>query len=791
MKADRMRRAASLISLVLFAACTTLAGAHFDALFGTADPTRFDRPAVPPAGESYARVIQPILDRRCVVCHACYDAPCQLKTTSWEGLARGASKTPVYDATRLLAATPSRLFVDADKPSEWRARDFFPVLNERAPTPEANRTAGLVHRMLALKQQHPLPTEGIVEGGLDFSINRQAMCPAQTETEIDEYERRTPMGGMPFGLPGLSRTEHGTLTRWLAQGAPYEGPPAMPAPVTERIASWERFFNGDALKTRLFARYAYEHLFLAHLYFHDDAERHYFKLVRSATPPGQPVQLIATRRPVDDPGVARVYYRIEPERETIVAKTHMPYALNDARMARWRTLFLDAPYTVGRLPGYSAATAANPFATFADLPVGARYRFMLDEAQFTIMGFIKGPVCRGQMALDVIEDHFWVSFLAPADDYDAAMSGLLMRDENLLRLPTGSSNTGVLIPWVHYAELENKYLKAKSTALARYLAGPHKLDMGLIWDGDGGNDNAALTVFRHYDSASVVKGMVGDPPKTAWVIGYPLLERIHYLLVANFDVYGNIGHQLNSRLYMDFLRMEGEFNFLMFLPRAQRKVVRDQWYRGDRLGTREQVYGGPSTTLAVESGIRYAPGDSPGDAKEALFGLLKKRLAPVLDTRFELGREAPPVLPALRDLASVRGAALQWFPEAALLAVDMPDGSSTTFSLLRDTGHASVSHLLGERKELRHDEDTLTVAPGVIAGYPNAFYRAGAAQLPAMSAALRELRSEADYAAFAQRWAVRRTDPAFWAFSDTVHERYAREQPLEAGVLDYNRLENR
>ena len=167
-----MRRVASLISvIILVAACTTIATHRFDDLFGPADPQRFDHPLAPPPGQSYAQTIQPILDRRCVVCHACYDGPCQLKTTSWEGLARGASQTPVYDASRLLAATPSRLFVDADKPSEWRERDFFPMLNEHAPTPEANRTAGLMHRLLVLKQQHPHPAEGVVEGGLDFSVD--------------------------------------------------------------------------------------------------------------------------------------------------------------------------------------------------------------------------------------------------------------------------------------------------------------------------------------------------------------------------------------------------------------------------------------------------------------------------------------------------------------------------------------------------------------------------------------------------------------------------------------------
>ena len=32
--------------------------------------------------------VKPILDSRCVACHACYDAPCQLKATAAEGMAR-------------------------------------------------------------------------------------------------------------------------------------------------------------------------------------------------------------------------------------------------------------------------------------------------------------------------------------------------------------------------------------------------------------------------------------------------------------------------------------------------------------------------------------------------------------------------------------------------------------------------------------------------------------------------------------------------------------------------------
>jgi hypothetical protein len=101
-----------------------------------------------------------------------------------------------------------------------------------------------------------------------------------------------------------------------------------------------------------------------------------------------------------------VYYRIVDEYDTIVVKTHMPYALDPARMDRWRELFVDMEFSVTELPSYEDKYASNPFRTFRDIPVDSRYRFMLDEAQYTIMNFIKGPVCRGQVALNVINDRF-------------------------------------------------------------------------------------------------------------------------------------------------------------------------------------------------------------------------------------------------------------------------------------------------------------------------------------------------------------------------------------------------
>ena len=126
-----------------------------------------------------------------------------------------------------------------------------------------------------------------------------------------------------------------------------------------------------------------------------------------------------------------------------------------------------------------------------------------------------------------------------------------------------------------------------------------------------------------------------------------------------------------------------------------------------------------------------------------------------------------------------------------MLVVELPDGKRLNYTLLRNTAHASVTHLLGEQLALLPEENTLTLAPGIVGAYPNAFYRVRAAELPELAATISRLKSEKDYAALAQRWAVRRDSADFWAFSDALHERQAQDEPVSAGILDYNRLEYR
>lgn len=727
----------------------------------------------------YRRDVAPILDARCVVCHACYDAPCQLNLGSWQGIARGASKARVYDGARLTASAPTRLFVDAQTPDEWRALAFHPVLPEDPQgAPEAAGKSVLL-QVLALKAGQPLPPGAVLPGSFDFSLDRDQSCP-----RADEFERFAeahPLAGMPYGLPALTPREQEVIGRWVRAGARVEPDEALPAAIQAQLEAWEGFLNGRSKREQLMSRYIYEHLFIGHLYLEHGGRRHWFRLLRAHQPPGEAPEPIATRQPFEDPGEGPLHYRLVPLEETLVAKTHMPYRLDAARMARWRALFLDGLPPVEALPGYAAGIGANPFIVFRDIPLSARYAFLLDDAAYFVDGFIKGPVCRGQVALNVINDRFWVFFAAPAT-HTAAADTFLAEHAEQLQLPGEEVSAVPLVSWSAYREREAEYLRARAKFLRQALGEAIPLDMTVVWDGGGRNPNAALTVFRHFDSASVVQGLVGGPPKTAWLITYPILERIHYLLVAGFDVFGNVGHQLNSRLYMDFLRMEAETNLIALLPQAVRSSVIEQWYRGDSEAVKEKFLG-DEAAFGVDTAIRYRS-DAPLDE---LYALLQARVAPVRTRRFE----PRPGDEVASRLGALQGAALAWLPELAFLHIEDAAEGARDYSLLRNSAHTNISHLFAEQLRRVPEEDTLTVVPGFLGAHPNALYRLRRAELPAFAAAVAALDGAEAYGRLAERFAVRRTDAGFWSHLDRLHAAAQAADPLGFGLFDLNRLENR
>jgi hypothetical protein len=291
-------------------------------------------------------------------------------------------------------------------------------------------------------------------------------------------------------------------------------------------------------------------------------------------------------------------------------------------------------------------------------------------------------------------------------------------------------------------------------------------------------------VFRHGDSATVTQGLVGEPPLTAWLIDYPILERIHYLLVAGFDVYGSASHQAMTRMYMDFLRMEAEMNFVAFLPQEQRKTEIAFWYRGAVDSVHDYVHAYFETEV-LPTPYPYRT-DQP---KRELYQALHARMAKVLNHRHDLERSGLPAeaVAELKKLHQIRGIAAALMPESVIIKVK----GHGLLTLLSNTAYTNISSMFGEESRRVVAEDSLTIASGVLSAYPNIYIQLAPDEIPEFVRRVSTLRAEADYSRLLDRFGVRRTNPDFWALSDQVLADYRRTEPVSAGVLDYNRYDNR
>lgn len=757
---------------------------------------------LPEENISFEDEVRPILERRCVVCHGCYDAPCQLKLSSPEGINRGASKTKVYNGARFTTMSPTRLYIDAKSSEEWRTKGFHNVLNEGTATAEHNLDQSVMYKMLQLKQRNPQSRIGMLSDDFDLSLDRKETCP--TLDEFDRYAHDFPDQGMPFAMPNLKDDEYRILVQWLAQGAPM---PAVKKPSPEaaqQIKRWEAFLNKSDYKQRLMARYLYEHLFAGHMHFMGTGDREFYRLVRSTTPPGQPIDEIATVRPYDDPGL-NFYYRLLHYPGDIVAKTHLVYELSDQRMARYQELFLKPDYEVVELPSWEPLIASNPFKAFKDIPPLSRYEFLLDDAHYFIEGFIKGPVCRGMIALNVIEDQFWVAFLAPNKDAMMTHPEFLEEMSDYLQIPSAQGgDIRLLSAWNDYRKREQQYTQGRFEHFAAMDQHDINDAMNFLWDGNGSNPNAALTIFRHFDSASVDYGFKGNYPETSWIIDYPLFERIHYLLVSGFNVFGNLKHQLNTRLYMDFLRMEGEDMYLAFLPTTHRKAIRDSWYEGMRAGMDMDI--GDTDMWMTKDVVTGYKTDNP---QRELYQHMQGKLAKILKRDDVINRcEQPPCHSeeadedkrkadaAMRQIASMKGLVLAAFPDIAFIRIQRggePE-NDLAYTVIRNKAYKNVTSMFQDEKDSAirdYSNDSLTVVDWLEGSYPNFFFTVDINDVSLFAERYAALKDRDDYERFVSIYGMRRTNSAFWETADWFQDEYQREKPVHAGLFDLNRYRNR
>jgi hypothetical protein len=322
-----------------------------------------------------------------------------------------------------------------------------------------------------------------------------------------------------------------------------------------------------------------------------------------------------------------------------------------------------------------------------------------------------------------------------------------------------------------------------------------------IWDGEGVNTNALLTVFRHHDNASVRRGLIGDYPLTVWWMDYPLFERGYYNLVVNFDVFGSISHQAQTRLYFDLIRNDAERNFLRLMPKEARHKLMDRWYEGT--GQLKLMASYQTVSEKKPPTTKYLT----NDPKRELLDRLIKSLVRVnarLDTinrrdqgssgHAEISRVAKKSRGAIKRIAATQAKALpavKFFPEVSFIRVFDSKGQREIYTVFRNRMHSNVAFMF--REDLRHkpEEDTLTAYPGILASYPSFIFNVAVDEIDDFVDTVLATEAERDFEkAVVARWGVRRTHPQFWELFHDLTAYLDEHTPIDAGLMDMSRYQN-
>jgi hypothetical protein len=473
--------------------------------------------------------------------------------------------------------------------------------------------------------------------------------------------------------------------------------------------------------------------------------------------------------------------------------------LDDAQLKRFDELFIQPEWLQSpHLVGYDPKVSANPFVAFEQIPPRSRYQFLLDNSLYVIMTFIHGPVCKGQIALNVIDDHFWVMFLDPDHDLGVQYPGFLKMNSDRLRMPIEKGSDLRLfsaLTDVHRKAAVEFYRARQDFYASLNYAG---LGYDSIWKGNRAADAPLLTIYRHFDSASVHKGALGNLPKTLWVIDYPLFERIYYALVAGFDIYGNAGHQLAIRLYMDELRVEGESYFLDFLPPEKRQGIMMSWYKG-----------------VEPEDVRYYPSPLPAKIafateepkREFMEYIVKQHLLPATGITFDPINYLPagaayPSLPEkyatrddyLRALTALSRPGTPFFSlvnehnaNTAYLRIRLKNGKDVAGTIVINRWHDNVAFLVKEDARLDPSKDSANFLQGLIGSYPNFFVDVREEDLPDFFDLLANFKKTPENMARLAKYGINRADERFWETYDWFQQRFMADEPVRGGLFDLNR----
>ncbi len=850
--------------------------------------------------------VQKIFNSRCIACHSCYESPCQLNLQSYEGIQRGVLEDDIFNRYRIKEVPATRLFEDASQIKDWRSLGFHDVIGNQNSSIllSAIRRGSLAHRseipnhypddrqcinhetsdledkmkdprlampfnLPGLSQADVLTIARWIKGGAkgphEEDLNKINFQAAEFKI-IKEWEsflnhsihETNKQNQYKYQLTSRYLYEHLYLAHLFVK--------SQPRVFYSLIRSKTSCDNPEAIRTRTpgtdpglknfyycFIKFPGTIVNKNHLPYEislqklDWIKQLFIEPVwkeMSDNPTSPPYQAASIESGAPGLEINKIDFK------KLTLKTDQLNLENlkknfEELPNKWNGIIENYKKEKSETEEQIAQNkiASNPFIVFKDIPQESRYRFLLEDAYYHIMTFMKGTVCNGTLSVNAVQDQFFVFFLSPEANKKLITPEVLKEYSFPARY---GEETGfkIISALTQQAENRNKSRVELNINLKKYYE--RGLPLEAIWDGDRenkknnqiltpSNNNAVLTIFRHNDSASIVRGPAGDLPKTAFVMDYATFERMAYNLVINFDVFGSLGHMMLTRAYMDLIRTDAENLYLSFLPTKQRFKLKKHWYNDsksksdigkiekDSLNIIMRTLLEKAKLTQTQMEVFYREGEltdidqnripfkesyeKPELAhldliKEILFHRLSPETIGKEDALnwFKLKSVKPKneiekkLSELTREVKNQKIPFLHHFPELSMLVLGSSDIEGRKhyhqfYSLLLNRQFNSISLMAGEDFRRMPEEESLSLFPKVIGYYPNQFFYVEDSQDAVNLFVDRALSIKTfdDYKQFLDIYGINRMNPEIWNIYDYIVAQYQVQDPVDAGYLDLSR----
>jgi hypothetical protein len=125
----------------------------------------------------------------------------------------------------------------------------------------------------------------------------------------------------------------------------------------------------------------------------------------------------------------------------------------------------------------------------------------------------------------------------------------------------------------------------------------------------------------------------------------------------------------------------------------------------------------------------------------------------------------------------------RYLPSVILLKLNHGT-DSRVYSLIANRVYKTQFTLLFQNGEALPEEDTMSVYPTIIGGFPNLFMELDLEQAPRFLQGLRDVKTLEEWTAFKNRFAILRNSERFWPLLDWFNDWNFRHRGIEAGYLD-------